>query len=77
MAVTRQIIHENDVVALRDRVGQWPAGTIGTAVSIYDGAALVEVSDDQGRTLELFTVANELLDLQPRYRTDPADGVEA
>ena len=50
MAVAKQVIQENDVVALRARVGQWPAGTVGTAVSLYDGASLVEVSDDQGRT---------------------------
>ena len=77
MAVAKQVIQENDVVALRQRVGQWPAGTIGTAVSLYDGASLVEVSDDQGRTLDLFTVANELLDVQPRYFLDTSGGVEA
>ena len=77
MAVAKQVIHENDVVALRERVGQWPAGTVGAAVSLYDGASLVEVTDDHGRTLDLFTVANELLEIQPRYIDDVRGGVEA
>lgn len=51
-------IGENDVVVLRERVGHWPAGTRGTAVSIYDDAALVEVSENvpPGRALDMFVV---------------------
>jgi hypothetical protein len=47
---------ENDFVALRERVGDWPGETKGTAVSIHDDAALVEVPEDvpPGRTLDLF-----------------------
>jgi hypothetical protein len=45
MATVRHDIAEHDVVALRARVGDWPAGTEGTAVSIYEDAALVELSD--------------------------------
>ncbi len=77
MAVAKQIIHENDVVALREQVGQWPAGTVGAAVSLYDGASLVEVTDGEGRTLALFAVANELLEIQPRYVDDASGSVEA
>jgi hypothetical protein len=77
MAVAKQVIHENDVVALREHVGQWPAGTVGAAVSLYDGASLVEVTDDHGRTLDLFTVANERLEIQPRYIDDAPGGVRA
>ena len=41
MAIVRHDIAEHDVVALRAQVGDWPAGTEGTAVSIYEDAALV------------------------------------
>jgi hypothetical protein len=77
MAMTERAIQENDVVVFRERVGQWPAGTVGAAVSLYDGASLVEVTDGHGRTLDLFTVANELLEIQPRYVDDTPDDVEA
>lgn len=45
MAILRRDIAEHNVVALRAQVGDWPAGTAGTAVSIYENAALVEPSD--------------------------------
>jgi hypothetical protein len=64
VAVIRQRIRENDPVALREQIGKWPAGTLGAAVDIYDGAALVEIVDDNGRTLDLLTVPNELLEVQ-------------
>jgi hypothetical protein len=38
---------ENDVVKLLVPVGDWPADTVGTAVSLYAGGALVEVSDEE------------------------------
>ncbi len=67
MAVTRHTIAENDVVVLRKRVGDWPAGTLGAAVDIYDDAALVEVADmETGEALGLFVVPAELLEVQPR-----------
>jgi hypothetical protein len=78
MAVVKHAIQENDVVALRERVGGWSAGTVGTAVSIYDDAALVEVSDDvTGEALDMFVVPAELLEIRPRYRTPPPTGMEA
>jgi hypothetical protein len=78
MAVVRHAIQENDVVALRERVGGWAAGTVGTAVSIYDDAALVEVSDDvTGEALDMFVVPAVLLEIRPRYRTPPAAGMGA
>jgi hypothetical protein len=45
MATVRHDIAEHDVVVLRAQVGDWPAGTEGTAVSIYEDAVLVELSD--------------------------------
>jgi hypothetical protein len=66
----RHRIGENDVVALRARVAQWPAGTISAAVDVYDDGALVEVVDRQtGETLDLFDVPTQLLEVQPRYRS--------
>ncbi|HUA49964.1 MAG TPA: hypothetical protein VMA77_32325 [Solirubrobacteraceae bacterium] len=78
MATVKHAITENDVVALRERVGGWAEGTVGTAVSIYYDAALVEVSDDvSGEALDMFVVPAELLEIRPRYRTLPASSMEA
>jgi hypothetical protein len=44
MATGKHNIAEHDVIALPGQVGDWPAGTEGTAVSIYDDAALIELS---------------------------------
>ena len=66
------------MVALRERVGGWPAGTVGTAVSIYDDAALVEVSaEETGEALDTFVAPAELLEIRPRYRTSPDNGAGA
>jgi hypothetical protein len=67
MATITHAIEENDVVALRVPIGAWPAGTSGTVVSLYDGAALVEVAEDDppGSALDnLLTVAFEELELR-------------
>lgn len=57
MAIAPINITENDVVALKRAVGRWAPGTQGTAVSDHGISKLVEVSDDQGQTLDLFEVA--------------------
>jgi hypothetical protein len=44
MATVKHNIAEHDVVVLRAQVGEWTAGTEGTAVSIYEDAALIELS---------------------------------
>jgi hypothetical protein len=78
MATVKHAIKENDVVALRERVGAWPAGTIGTAVSIYEDAALVEISEDKppGATLDMIDVPFELLEIRWSSQTPPAPGME-
>jgi len=66
--------------ALRVPLGPWPAGTSGTAVSLYDGAALVEVAEDDppGSALDnLMTVPFEELDLRWSHRTGWVHGTEA
>lgn len=62
---TKHDIGENDVVVLRVRVGDWPAGTEGTAISIYHDAALVEVSEDvpPGREIDILVVPANLLEV--------------
>ena len=44
MSTVKHAIEEHDVVALREPIGTWPAGTTGTVVSLYEGSALVEVA---------------------------------
>jgi hypothetical protein len=78
MAVVKHGIQEDDVVVLRERVGSWAAGTQGTAVSIYDDAALVEVSDHvTGEALNMFVVPAETLEVRAQYGTPSAPGMEA
>jgi len=78
MAVAKHVIEENDVVALRERVGPWRAGTVGTAISIYDDGALVEVSDDvTGEAFDMFDVPFDLLELRWSCRNGWAGGMEA
>ena len=72
-------IEENDVVVLLERVRNWPVGTKGTAVSIYDDAALVEVSEDTppGRALDMFVVPADRLEVTWRVGDPPARRMEA
>src|ERR1700761_1579111 len=67
MATIKHAIEEHDVVALRVPIDTWSAGTSGTVVSLYDGAALVEVAEDDppGSALDnLLTVPFEELELR-------------
>jgi hypothetical protein len=78
MATVKHVIEENDVVALRERVGAWPAGTVGTAISIYDDGALVEISDRvTGEALDMFDVPFAMLELRWSGRTGWVDVMEA
>jgi hypothetical protein len=77
MSTTEHAIEEHDVVALRVPIGPWPAGTTGTAVSLYEDAALVEVAEDDppGSALDnLLTVPFEQLELCWSRRTGWVDG---
>jgi hypothetical protein len=79
MAIVAHDIKENDVVALRERVGRWPAGMVGTAISVYDDAALVEISEDEppGAALDMFVVPAGQLEIRWRSRPPSAPMMEA
>jgi hypothetical protein len=80
MATIKHAIEEHDVVALRAPIDTWPAGTSGTVVGLYGGAALVEVAEDDppGSALDnLLTVPFEELELRWSHRTGWVDAVEA
>ncbi len=79
MRTVKHAIQENDVVVLREPVGNWPAGTKGTAVSIYEDAALVEISENAppGRTLDMFVVPADQLEVTWRVGDPPASSMEA
>ena len=80
MATIKHAIEEHDVVALRVPVGAWPAGTSGTVVRLYDGAALVEVAEynPPGSALDnLLAVPFEELEPRWSHRTGWVDGMEA
>jgi hypothetical protein len=79
MATVKHNIAEHDVVALRAQVGAWPAGTEGTAVSIYEDAALIELS---GMPMEealdnLITVPADKLEVIWRTGDPPRQNMEA
>jgi len=49
-------IAQLDVVELGVQTGRWPAGTQGTVLERGDDAALVEIADERGHTLEVVSV---------------------
>ena len=80
MGLVLRDIAEHDVVAIREAVDTWPAGTEGTVVSMYDTAALVEVSWTEPPE-EIFdyliTIPFEKLELRWSHRTGDVPDVEA
>lgn len=79
MATVKHNIAEHDVVALKTQTGDWPAGTEGTAVSIYDDAALIELSGmPMGDSLDnLIVVPADKLDVVWRPGDPPRRNMEA
>jgi hypothetical protein len=63
MATVGNKITEHDVVALREAIGTWAAGTSGTVVSDYGETKLIEISDERGATLDLIQVPSTKLDV--------------
>jgi hypothetical protein len=56
-------IAEHSVVRLREPAGSGPAGTVGTVVSDYGDAVLVEVADSSGVAQDFLQVPVAQLDL--------------
>jgi len=48
-----------DIVELRVAVDSWEAGTIATVLEVAEASALLEVSDENGRALEILTAPLE------------------
>lgn len=48
-----------DVIELRVAVDSWQPGTVATVLEVKADTVLAEVSDDDGRTLDLLTVPTE------------------
>jgi hypothetical protein len=53
-----------DVVELRTPRGGQPAGATGAVVELFPTEALVEITDEHGKTLELLNVPYEELRIQ-------------
>jgi hypothetical protein len=49
-------IRELDIVELATEVGRWPAGVRATVLEVFADAALVEIADDRGHTLETMSL---------------------
>lgn len=56
MATVKHAISEHDVVLLREPVGEWPAGTTGAVISVYDDMLLVEITGLGGKSLDTIQV---------------------
>jgi hypothetical protein len=54
-------LHRLEVVELEAESGRWPVGTRGTIVELADSAALVEIADDRGHTLDLIAIPAHVL----------------
>jgi hypothetical protein len=64
MATVKHALCEHDVVALRDGVGAWPAGTTGAVISLYGQTALVEIIDADGQTLDTIQAPGDRLEIK-------------
>ena len=72
MATVKHAIEEHDVVAMREAVDTWPAGTTGTVVGMAEGSALIEISwtEPPESVLDyLVAVPFEKLELRWSHRT--------
>jgi len=50
------VLQELQVVEFCVPLGRWPVGTIGTIISIHHDGALIEISDDDGVTMDVLPV---------------------
>jgi hypothetical protein len=74
VSTTRTQIEEHDVVAFREAIGNWPAGTEGTVIHQHPDYQLVEISNEFGEALDEIDVLPEQLRLVWSARTkSPVD----
>jgi Domain of unknown function (DUF4926) len=57
-----------DVVELREPRGSQPVGAVGAVLELFPTEALVEITDEAGRTVELLTVPFEALRVRESER---------
>lgn len=50
-----------EVVELRVESDGWAAGTTGTVVEVLDEGVIVEIADDDGRTLALLSLPEDTI----------------
>jgi len=67
MTTVEYASRENDVVELREPVGQWPAGRRAVVHAERDDWRLIEISDDRGVMLDLISVPESQLRLVVKY----------
>jgi len=67
MTTVKQAIREVDVVELIDRVGRWPAGTMGTVVHDLGRWKQIEISDEDGVMLDLVSALEDRLKLVTKH----------
>lgn len=63
MITTQTFIGELDVVALRNTVDGWPAGTRGTVVEMFPSHRWVEIVHEDGEDFDIVSVRPEDLKL--------------
>ncbi|HET8813899.1 MAG TPA: hypothetical protein VFM51_02965 [Solirubrobacterales bacterium] len=67
MARVEQEIREIDVVALKEPMGKWPAGTEATVVDDLGQDKIIEISNERGEALDLPVVPVTNLVLIEKY----------
>jgi len=71
--IVKHAIGEHDVVAFTEPIakaestGIWPAGTKGAVISDYGDHKLIDISNEQGETLDMPTVPVEKLALISKH----------
>jgi hypothetical protein len=54
-----------DGVELRASAGRWPAGRLGTVLEVFPDGVMVEIADNEGRTLEILSLPSEAVAVLP------------
>ena len=58
MTYPENMLKELDVIELRVAVDAWEAGTVATVLEVATDSELVEIANEDGRTLDVLTVPN-------------------